>query len=136
MRKKDRVYRLVIDSYPTPDGLPFTEQPAKVWGLVGQPGAPEWMPGPEVMKPWERVEDGSFWTYFVPPDFHRHQRFLNPGTARFWLNRALALGCTAHVETALVGPYKPIRRRRRAEGGDTTTPESAPSATEQENPIE
>lgn len=119
---REHVYRLVIDTYPTPDGKPFTEQPANVWGLVGEPGAPDWMPSRDAMKPWERLEEDAPWSYFVPPDFTRHRRFLASSTARCWRDRAIAVGCTAHVETAVVGPYEPVRSRRRAEGGGTTQP--------------
>ncbi|BCK58344.1 hypothetical protein [Nocardia wallacei] len=130
MTRNEHVYRLVIDSYPTPDGLPFTDQPANVWGMVGEPDAPPWLPARGLMRLWKRSDPDTGLTYFVPPDFRRHRRFFNLAPARFWQGHAIALGCTAHVDTAVVGPYRPVRTRKRAGGGDTTTPESTTNATE------
>ncbi|WP_043736173.1 hypothetical protein [Nocardia asiatica] len=98
------VYRVVVDSYPTLDRRPFTAQNPDVWGLVGTPDAPVWLPGEQAMRPWLRTSaehDGE--AYYTAPDFSG--RFTRCRTARRWLGWALDLGCTAHLERARIGEF-------------------------------
>lgn len=101
------LYRVVIDSYPTPDGRPFTEQAWEVWDLVGEPEAPDWLPSAEAMDPWflpgyDHGPDSEPDSYYAPPlDKWCRKLTARKSTIAHRLARVLALGCTAHVEYAI-----------------------------------
>lgn len=67
-----RVHKVVVDSWPTPDGKPFIEQPEEVWEsfaehYLGNEGErPEWLPKDLDITEWLPWQDGDGrWEY--PP---------------------------------------------------------------------
>ncbi|MDH6284047.1 hypothetical protein [Prescottella agglutinans] len=109
----DRVYRVVVDTWPTPDGNPFSEQDPEVWEWVGHPEAPKWLPSEEAMGPWHRsvYKDDDPWEIgyeeYVAPNVDT-RRCLARKTADRRLDAAQALGVTAHIESAPIGGWKPL----------------------------
>lgn len=100
-------YRVVIDKYPTPDGKPFTDQDRDVWDQVGEPDAPDWLPGAGAMSIWHfagRDEVGAWEEGYNVPNLAKQQtRTFSRSTAAHRLARVMALGCEAHVERASLG---------------------------------
>ncbi|MGV9836608.1 hypothetical protein ACWDUL_20805 [Nocardia niigatensis] len=122
------VYRLKILTYPTPDGLAFHEQDPSVWAHVGADSAPDWLPTPEAMMAWrvpERLDkhDNAVGGYYYAPELQLDVTRSRQAAARR-LATALELGCTAHIERALIGtthhgPWAPTPTRRKRTTSDS-----------------
>lgn len=129
-----KVYRLVVDKWPTDDGQPFTDQDPEFWeriiecrNLSNHQGhsecvCPEWLP-----------DDLTAYIGFDPPSFthwlgdNGDPHIGDPGYTLIWLpfaptrrfftrtrleaaaKQLRAWGCTAHVEFAYVGEWEPAR---------------------------
>lgn len=87
-----KLYRIVIDSYPTPDGLPFSE------GRTVLDEVSDWLSDTDFVN--SRV---------LPSDDESSESVYFPGPRRNYLSRSSAVkrlsvfesfGCTGHVETS------------------------------------
>ena len=115
-----KVFRIVVDSYPTEDGKPFTDQPVEFWtDLVDRYEAgeeaesfPSWVPA---LHPWTWLDgyatehaytivDDDRPVINVPNLNRRH--FFSQSSARERVRQFLAWGCVARVETAEIGDWK------------------------------
>ena len=119
-----KMHRLVIDSWPTPDGKPFKDQPEEVWQAVedfylgNEDGVwPSWLPESLDITEWmpQESNNGTGWEFPLKPgdligDFEspilnvprvplRQHYFSKPAAQRV-LNDLEAWGVTARIETS------------------------------------
>jgi hypothetical protein len=111
--RKRFLYRIVIDTWPTPDGQPFDRQPATAYAQAikswhddsGDTLFPAWMEridwslhlkryGDPLPGVWMSTRDDIVFT--VPA--HRRAHFLSPTAARDTLARLQAWGAHGHIE--------------------------------------
>jgi hypothetical protein len=114
--RKRFLYRIVVDTWPTPDGQPFDKQPpadyARAIDAWSNPNAaadcPDWMAGIDwgerVREPGESEPLPGVWlitpdrrTAFTVPA-HRRAHYLNPTAARTALAALQAWGAHGHIE--------------------------------------
>lgn len=108
---ESRLYRIVVDSWPTPDGKPFTEQPSTFWDDLEDafynPGGGNVLP-PGFNDVWPPIEDhlhsmGRDWETgheeerLFPPAFKRRQYLVRPAAIN-QLKRMTDWGVVAHLE--------------------------------------
>lgn len=89
-----KVFRIVIDSYPTTDGLPFSE------GITPLEEVSEWLVQNHAVQ--RRILEPN-------PNFDEEEAVSFPGPRRNYLSRSSAVarlkvfesfGCTGHVESS------------------------------------
>jgi hypothetical protein len=113
--RKRFLYRIVVDTWPTPDGQPFDKQPAHAYAQAidawhGGRGTPEhiaWMSRIDWAKHlarWQQPDplpgvwfvDTEGRRFTVPQ--HRRAHFLNPTGARTALSTLQSWGAHGHIE--------------------------------------
>lgn len=126
-----KVFRVVVDSYPTPDGKPFIDQPDEFWEEIvdhhynpTEPDpTPDWVPAIDEYL-WT-TDNGPFGNSFEPPvrrgapvsqDERGYPLLVVPALTRkhFFARHAaktrvdqlIEWGCVARVETAEIGEWK------------------------------
>ena len=108
-RLTDYVYRVVISTYPTPDGKPFAEQ-EYAWADYGHNTVPDWAPSAELMDEHFHRSFGDgiteHWEGHVAPEFKTNRKFLSRSGAGRWAKIARDCGCEAHLERAVIGPWE------------------------------
>lgn len=111
-----RVHRLIIDSWPTPDGRPFRDVDVEVWRSatdkwVGGDGEwPDWLPegldlGNRIPIDGEPVDlaQGGYWVggsnlVVIVPDVPRRRHYFSKSSAQRVLNLLVEWGCTGHID--------------------------------------
>jgi len=112
---QDCLYRFVIDSYPTPDGLPFHDQDPEVWESLWNADGPEWLPSRDAVRKWLAMGGDGF-SYELDDLFGEFPLrwgaltgALRPGFTEVWAQNvrraAKDLGCTGHIECAPIGEW-------------------------------
>lgn len=101
------VWRVQVDTYPTPDGRPFTEQDPAVWATAGTGHTPAWIPAARLLQTWFGWEhDLATGALTGPvPAIDEHAQPRRADAARIHL-RARRLGCHARLEFAELGPWQ------------------------------
>ena len=115
----DKLYRFVIDTYPTPGGVPFVDLDPDVWESIGESWAPGWMPDRRVMEKWLSLGGDQFsYLQYQLEDLTAEEPWLRhlaltgalrpgftPGWAGTVSRAARDLGCAGHVEEAAIGEW-------------------------------
>lgn len=127
-----KVFRVVVDSYPTPDGKPFTDQPVSFWRQVvdhyydpfGDDPTPHWVPdisdylhtessGDYGHTTWDppvrrgkSVCDGFEYPPLITVPSLTRKHFFSRHAAQVRVDQLVEWGCVARVETAEIGAWK------------------------------
>ncbi|WP_415395175.1 hypothetical protein ACMTN4_07345 [Rhodococcus globerulus] len=121
-----KVFRVVVDSYPTADGKPFTDQPDEFWQRVvdhhndglSEDVIPDWVPDiseymytfepQHIIPPQQRgapiSQDEQGYPLLVVPSLTR-RHFFARHAAKARVDQLIEWGCVAHVESADIGPW-------------------------------
>ncbi|MGC0365035.1 hypothetical protein ABH922_003019 [Rhodococcus sp. 27YEA15] len=128
--KRGKVFRVVVESYPTEDGKPFTEQSKEFWQLIvdqydnptDPDPTPDWVP--DISEYLYTEDDGPFghgydspqrqgkgiqgdvpWPpLLVVPSLTRRHFFVR-SAAQVRVDQLIEWGCVARVETAEIGEW-------------------------------
>ncbi|MGW5519081.1 hypothetical protein [Nocardia africana] len=124
------VWRLVVDSWPTENGLPFSDQDFDYWaGIVnafqaGEP-VPSWLPDDFEQWIWtdpNGIQRGYLVGDYEPADWQggdpgwderllcvpyaTSKRYFTPASLPARLADLRAWGCEAHIERAAIGEWE------------------------------
>lgn len=121
-----KVFRVVVDSYPTPDGKPFIDQPDEFWEEIvdnhndglAETTTPDWVPdiseylwtstqhgiaAPERKGAPVSQDDQGYPLLVVPALPRKH--FFARHAAKTRVDQLVEWGCVARVESAEIGAW-------------------------------
>lgn len=126
----NKVFRIVVDSYPTPDGKPFTHQPASFWQPIvdyhynptGDDPTPDWLPdisdylytedgGPfghgydSPQRQGKGIQGDEAWPPLIVVPSLTRRHFFARHAAQGRVDQLVEWGCVARVESAEIGEW-------------------------------